>query len=155
MNCADEVVVLHEFPSSDIERLWRDSLLRMGCPAHYDSPDFFLEPSWAGKRPFAILALHEGEVVGVLTGLNEGHCVISGLQSRPQLCMNTTADATTAGSSLARGLLAEASSAELLTVYSWFPLNAFESYGFKCRRCEGCVVLDLTKSPETLFRQLN
>jgi hypothetical protein len=150
-------VILHDFPAPDMEKLWRDCLCRTGCPAHYDSPEFFLEPYWAGKRPFAILALHRGVIVGVLTGLNEGYQIVSGLQQRPQICVDTTADAIAAMSSLARGLLAEAGSAELVTVYSWsrMPMNEFESYGFRRRPFEGSVVLDLSKGPETLFKQLN
>jgi len=35
------------------------------------------------------------------------------------------------------------------------PLDGFVLYGFRRRQLEGCVVLDLTKGPETLFKELN
>jgi hypothetical protein len=155
-NDESSFLVLHNFPTSDLERKWRDCLARIEFPAHYNSPEFFLEPSWKGKLPFAILALHQGAVVGVLTGLNEEYQVTSGLQSRPQICVDTP-DPMAAMSSLTRGLLAEAGSAKLITVYSWsrVPMHAFESYGFRRRPFVGNVVLDLTKGPETLFKQMD
>ncbi len=157
MNGENGCVILHDFPPPDMEKLWRDCLSRVEAPAHYNCPEFFLEPLWTGKRPFAMLALDRGSVVGVLTGLHEGTQVISGLQSRPQICVDKTANTETALGNLARGLLAEADKAKLVTVYSWsrMPLDAFESYGFRPRTFEGDIVLDLTKGPDTLFKQMN
>ncbi len=150
-------VVLNDFPPPDIEKAWRDCLCRVECPPSYCCPEFFLEPSWFGKRPFAILAVDRDSVVGVLTGLHEGNQVLSGQQSRPQICVDATADFHAAMDSLARGLLAEASSAKLVTVHSWnwLPLQPFELLGFRQRQMEGNVVLDLTRGPEALFKQLN
>jgi len=149
--------ILHDFPPCDIEKAWRDCLSRVESPAHYNSPEFFLEPYWAGKRPFAVLAWDGGKVIGILTGLHEGDCVISGLQSRPQICIDRTADPTEAMGGLARGLLTESRSARLVSVYSWscMPLDSFESYGFRRRELEGNVVLDLTRNSEVLFKELN
>src|SRR5580704_2841952 len=112
-------VILHDFPSREIERAWRDCLRRVEFPAHYHSPEFFREPYWTGKRPFAILAVDGDSVTGVLTGLHEGDQVISGRRSCSQVCADATADTRIALDSLARGLLAEAGSAQLITVYSW------------------------------------
>lgn len=150
-------VILHDFPPSELEGAWRAFLSRVEVPAHYNCPEFFREPAWTGKCPFAVLALHRGSVVGVLTGLHEGNCCISGLQSRPQICVDKTADITEVLDNLARGFLTEAGSSRLITVYSWgsMPLNAFEAHGFRCRELEGNIVLDLTKGPETLFKQLH
>ncbi|HVB56505.1 MAG TPA: GNAT family N-acetyltransferase [Candidatus Acidoferrales bacterium] len=150
-------VILHEFPSPDLEKAWRDLLSRVEVPAHYDSPEFFVEPKWIGKQHFAILALNRDSVMGVMTGRHMGNEAMSGLQSRPQLCVDMKVDTTATLASLARGLLTEAGSAKLVTVYNWssMPLDAFESYGFRRRDLEGDVVLDLTKGPEVLFRELH
>jgi lipid II:glycine glycyltransferase (peptidoglycan interpeptide bridge formation enzyme) len=45
----------------------------------------------------------------------------------------------------------------MITVYSWswLALDPFESFGFHRRQLEGNVLLDLTKGPEILFRELN
>ncbi len=156
-NARTSFVILHDFPSSEIERAWRDCLRRVECPAHYDSPEFFREPYLTGKDRFAILAVDGGFVTGVLTGLHKGNQVISGLQSRPQICVDATADTRVAVDSLARGLLAEAGSAKLITVYTWssLQLHAFESYCFRRRELEGDVVLDLAEGPDALFKQLH
>jgi len=151
-------VILHDFPPSEIERAWRDCLRRVECPAHYDSPEYFREPSsLIGKNPFAILAVDRGAVTGVLTGLHKGNGVLSGLRSRPQICIDATTDSGVVVDSLARGLLTEAGSAELITVYTWssLPLHAFESYRFRRKELEGDVVLDLAEGADSLFKQLH
>lgn len=156
-NAGTSFVILHDFPSREIERAWRDCLRRVEFPAHYHSPEFFREPYWTGKRPFAILAMDGGSVTGVLTGLHEGEQVVSGRRSCSQICADTTADTRIALDRLARGLLAEAGSAQLITVYSWnwLDLDPFKTFGFRPRQLAGNVVLDLTKGSEALFKQFH
>src|SRR5439155_22279369 len=95
-NDRSRFTILHSFPSPDIEKAWRDCLSRVEFPAHYDTPEYFAEPYWTGRRPFAILAMDQGSVVGVLTGLHEQNEVMCGLQSRPQICIDPTADSSVA-----------------------------------------------------------
>lgn len=156
-NAGTNFVIVHDFPSPGIERAWRDCLRRVECPAHYDSPEFFREPYLMGKSPFAILAVDRGFVSGVLTGLHNGNQVVSGLQSRPQICVDSTTDTGLAVDRLAQGLLAEAGSAKLITIYTWstLQLHAFETSYFRRKELEGDVVLDLTEGPEALFKQLH
>src|ERR1700687_3505451 len=85
-------LILHDFPRPEIEVLWRDFLGRVEFPAHYDTPEFFLEPYWIGQRIFAVLAFTDSKIVGVLTGLHDGDEVLSGLQSRPQICLDPRAE---------------------------------------------------------------
>jgi hypothetical protein len=136
---------------------WRDFLSRVEVPAHYDCPEFFRDHHWVGKRHFAVLALNRGSVVGVLTGQHKRNEVLSGLQSRPQICVDMAGDTNATLRSLAQGLLAEAGSTKLVTAYSWnsLPLDAFESFGFRRRELEGNVVLDLSKGPDALFKQFH
>jgi len=143
--------ILHEYPSESLERAWRASLPLLERPAHYSSPEFFLEPSWAGKKPFAILALSNGAVVGVLPAMHEGTKV----SSRRYVSLARNADATAASDALARGLLVEARTAKLVTVDSWVPLECFHGYGFQRRSQQGIIVLDLNQGAKTLFKQLN
>jgi hypothetical protein len=156
----DEVadfLVLHQFPEHDLARRWRDFLAGAECPAHYDAPEFFLEPFWLNMRPFAVLALREGSIHGVLTGHHNGDEVVSGLASRPQICVRDGASSAGALDSLARGLLREAGSSHRITVYSWSPapLEAFAKYGFRTHATQGSIVLDLSQGPEELFRQFS
>jgi Acetyltransferase (GNAT) domain len=147
--------IVHEFPAPSMELLWRDCLDRVDTPAHFNAPEYFRFPAPADERRFAVLATKDSRVTGVLTGTHEGDHAICGLMSRPQICMDETADAAATGETLARGLLAEASAAKLLTVYSWSPLEGFARYGFRERALEGVVVLDLTQGPDALFKQLD
>jgi hypothetical protein len=149
--------IFHDFPPPDIERAWRAFLSRVACPAHYVCPEFFVERHWVGTRHFAVLALNRGAVVGVLTGQHRRNEVLSGLRSRPQICVDPHDDANAILRSLAQGLLAEAGVKKLVTAFSWnsLPLDEFESYGFRRRKLEGNVVLDLSKGPHALFNELH
>jgi len=145
--------ILYEFPQPDIEQAWREFLTRVELPSHYDAPEYFLDPLRRGDRPFAVLALQDDKVRGVLTGFHLEKEVFCGLTSRPQICVdgvNTTATLDT----LAQGLLTEAESAELVHVHtwSWLELPAFSARGFRRRKLLGSVVLDLTRGADALFR---
>lgn len=147
--------ILHGFPPPDLESVWRDGLTRVELPSHYVAPEYFLEPFWAGKRLFAVLALANDQVRGVLTGVHNGRHVISGLQARPQICADATHDAATTLETLLQGLLTEAASAELISVYTWpsLAIPTFSAHGFRSRELRGNVVLDLTRGAEALFRE--
>ena len=147
--------ILHQFPTPDLEFLWRDCLTQVECPSHYNAPEYFLVPLWIGKRPFAVLALDQGKVTGVLTGLHLRHQVTCGVASRPQICVDPTRDVHSTLDALVRGLLLESGTAEIVTVFTWksLELPVFEMRGFMRRELEGSVVLDLTQGAETLFQQ--
>jgi hypothetical protein len=150
-------VILHSFPPPDLETAWRGLLSRLAVPAHYDCPEFFQEHHWAGERHFAVLAVDQGSVVGVLTGQHRGNETLSGLQSRPQVCIDPAADSNAVLSSLARGLLSEAGPDQLVTAYTWgsMPLDAFQTHGFRRREFEGDIVLDLKNGAESLFKEFH
>jgi hypothetical protein len=149
--------IVREFPSPSLELAWRDCLDRVAVPAHYNAPEYFLEPKLGDEQRFAVLATKESKVTGVLTGVHDGENVNCGQISRPQICLSedeTVAPASTLDA-LARGLLAEAGAAKLISVHSWLPLERFIQYGFRERKLEGAVVLDLRQGAEALFKQLD
>jgi len=147
-------VIVREFPAHDLDYAWRDCLARAASPSHYNSPEYFLVPHFAGKRPFAILAKDGSKVVGVLTGLHEGTQLQCGLMSRPQICIDPAADVHATTDALTRGLLAEGKRAELVSVFAWKNESLpFERFGFRYKEFEGNVVLDLTQGAEALFKQ--
>jgi hypothetical protein len=147
--------IVRESPNPSLELAWRDCLDRVNAPAHYNAPEYFADPAVASARPFAVLATKENRITGVLTGAHEGDHACSGLMSRPQICIDRTADASATVQALARGFLAEAGNAKLLTIYSWFPLEKFTHHGFRERMHEGVVVLDLAQGPDSLFKQFD
>ena len=148
--------ILDGFPGPELERAWREFLTRVEIPSHYDSPEYFLDPLRRGTRPFAVLALDGNQVRGVLTGFHLEKEVLSGLTSRPQICVDGTDNAATLDM-LAKGLLAEAARADLVHVYTWASLELapFSACGFRRRQLQGSVVLDLTRGAEALFRDFS
>jgi hypothetical protein len=147
--------ILHEFPTGQVETDWRDLLNRLELPSHYNAPEFFLEPHWAGRKPFSVLAVEGVRVAGVLTGIHDGEQVISGLATRPQVAVDPRMDAATALEALVEGLIEEAGRKKLLTVYTWpsLELPAFAGVGFRRRQLLGSVMLDLTLGADALFQQ--
>lgn len=153
MSIGCDFLVLHEFPEAGIETAWRAFLTRVPLPSHYCAPEFFKEPFWNGKNPFAVLAMDHGHVVGVATAVHENGEINCGLPSRPQVCIEVTRDRESREVALTRGLLSEANSSELLSVYSWDPLETFSNHGFRARQTDGVVMLDLAKGPDALFSE--
>jgi hypothetical protein len=149
--------IVHGFPAADLEGAWRDCLTRVEFPSHYNTPEYFLEPYFTTRRPFAILAL-EGEVVtGVLTGLHEGDTTICGLPSRPQICIDPAKNGEATQRALMEGLVSQAGRSKLITVFTWpsLELPVFAERGFRRRRLPGNVVLDLSQGADTVFKQFS
>jgi GNAT acetyltransferase-like protein len=149
--------ILHEFPAPDIEQAWREFLTRVDFPSHYNTPEYFYEPYWPEKKRFAVLACEGNLVRGIVTGMHDQGKVMCGLPSRPQICVDSSADGDAALNSLAKGLLSEASKAELVAVFAWpsLELPAFKQLGFRSRQLPGNVVLDLTRGPDELFKEFS
>jgi Acetyltransferase (GNAT) domain len=149
--------ILHTFPPPSLEPAWRGLMERLELPSHYTAPEYFLEPFWSGKQPFAVLAFEGDEAVAVLTGIHKGDEVICGLPTRPQVAVDPKADLNTALDALLQGLFHEARSAKLLTAYTWLSLEPrqFAAHGFRRRELQGCVVLDLSRGPEALFAEFS
>src|ERR1700743_3584271 len=148
-------VVLHDFPAPELERAWRDFLGRIELPSHYCAPEYFREPFWSGKKPFAVVAMKRGDVVGVATGIREGIEIRSGLPERPQISLASGADFSPALDALIEGLLSEAGSAQLVSIYSWDLLQPLVERGFRARPQAGDITLNLGLGAEALFKQFH
>jgi hypothetical protein len=148
-------LILHEFPSPGVEKIWREFLNRIDSPAHHDSPEYFLVPHWIEKMPFVVLALDHQRVIGVLSGIHSSGNVECGLPARPQVRIDEGADALLATRLLAEGLLQEAHRDKLITIYAWnwVSMDGFERQKFLRRELEGNVVLDLRLGSEALYKQ--
>ena len=147
--------IFRETPSPDAEKAWRDYLARIEFPSHYEAPEYFVEPLWAGKQRFAVLAFEGDRVRGVVTGIHAEKNVMCGLPARPQMSVDPAGDAGAILEALLQGVLAETESAELVSVYTWesLKLPPFAARGFQCQELQGNVVLDLTVGPEAVFQQ--
>src|SRR5215469_12382277 len=75
--------IVNGFPPPDIEAEWRDFLGRIDCAGGCVTPEFFLGSYGPRTRPFAVLALRDSKVIGVVTGFHIKDQMICGLASRP------------------------------------------------------------------------
>jgi GNAT acetyltransferase-like protein len=146
-------VISHGCLSQELEQLWRQHLERVDDPSHYNAPEFFCEPYWEGLQPFAVLALEEGRVVAVVTGIHVEDQIICGASSRPQICIEKTADELAATHALVEGLMCEAGSCRLITLFAWSAtqLQGLQQEGYRRSELEGNVVLDLRRGADALF----
>jgi hypothetical protein len=150
-----EAVALHEFPAPGLELAWREMLTRVALPSHYTSPEWFREPYFEGKRPFAILVLQSGRAVAVVTGFHEGEEVRCGLPTRPQVQIVEEEMSSESWTVLREALEKEAGKAALVSVYSWewMPLAGLEKFGYRRKVVQEIPMLDLTLGAETLLKQ--
>jgi len=150
-----EFCILHSLPAGSIEARWRACLANSDFPTHYAAPEFFLEPMLRQRRAFAILSMIGEEVTGVLTGINGGDHVQSGLSVRPQIAFSRSADRGLAMASLAAGLVSEAKGAKLVDLFVWSDMESVVPPRFRRRQYEGVVMLDLSRGPDALFRRFS
>lgn len=150
-------LLLRQCPTPEIRELWEDFLCRVKFPDLYTTPHLFSEPYWKDKKTFAILAMHDGQVTGVLTGLDEGDQVTCGIPSRPQLQIDPDSETQKAAQILAKALVSEFPNARVTTAYSWSGALApeFEAQHFRVRQLGGVVVLDLHCGAEALFQSFH
>ena len=147
--------ILHRLPGGAIESSWRDCLAQSDFPTHYTAPEYFLEPGFCNKGPFAILSLSGREVTAVLTGTNDGAYVQSGLSVRPQIVFSRRADRVRAMTNVVDGLLLEAASAKLVDLFVWSDIATLVDPRFRKKQYEGVAMLDLSRGPDTLFRKFS
>jgi hypothetical protein len=148
-------MVLHEFPDPELEQSWRELLTRVDLPSHYTSPEYFREPYFEGRRPFAILVLQSWRAIAVVTGFHDGGTVQCGLPTRPQVQIVAKEMGAAAWAALREALQQEAGKSDLVSVYSWewMPLTGLEQLGYRRKELVGIPVLDLTLGAETLLKQ--
>lgn len=144
--------ILHSYPDELCEERWRKFLARADFAAHYVAPEYLREPFFRNKQPFVVLAWQDDRVVAALSGMHEEQQLVCGQISRPQICFDKAVDRETASDTLADGLLHEAGPDNLITFYSWVPLDTLSKHGYRCQQEEGVVMLDLTQGPDELFK---
>jgi hypothetical protein len=147
--------ISHSLPGDVIKGKWRAFLANSDYPSHYTAPEFFLEPAFRDKNPFAVLSMVGGEVTAVLTGINAGGHIQSGLLVRPQIALSRRADPVRGTANLLAGLLAEADSARLVDLFTWSEPNKGIDVRFRHKSHEGVAMLDLARGPDVLFRKFS
>ena len=143
-------------PDQPTNDAWKNFLTRADFPCHYVTPAFFTEPQFRTRHPFAVLIRDGSSVVAVATGLMDGRTAQCGLQSRPQLSFDPTADRAEIARTLSQALVHVHEHAACVHIVSWSPLpllqaNAFREHVFSGDA--GIVLLDLKRGPDALFRE--
>jgi Acetyltransferase (GNAT) domain len=147
--------IIRDYPPPALEHRWRDCLRNADFVTHYTTPEYFREPFFGDKKPFAVLSLIDEDVVAACTGIHDGPSVKCGLSVRPQVIVSRSADTEVAAAGLVAGLRAEGRSYELIDVFTWSRLPSMTRHGFRERQEEGSVVLDLSLGPDALFRKFS
>ena len=66
-----KAITLHAYPEPAIEASWRKYVLQEQYPTQYLAPEFFHEPFFEAKAPFAILVMRNDAVAAVVTGMHK------------------------------------------------------------------------------------
>jgi len=152
------LAILDAHPEPALEEAWRKCLANGDMATHLAAPAFFREPQSSGVRPFAILALDaqatELRVIGSLTGVVDRQSVISGKIGTPQICLDKSTGPELAAKAFVEGLRIVGKSADLITLYSWFPIPAFREDRFTETETTGTAALDISLGPEKVFSKI-
>jgi hypothetical protein len=146
-------VTLHAYPATALERAWRKYTLREQYPTQYLAPEFFLEPFFADKKPFAILVTKHDEVVAVLTGLHEEKFVRCGNSGSPQ--MSVSPECEPEGLACLIEALRIESGKKGATITSFYDVAELKSFGFFYRTSGATMILDLQQGPDALYKQFS
>jgi hypothetical protein len=150
--------ILTEYPEQPTLSAWEEFLGDASYPTHYTTPNFFTDPYIRGTR-FAVLALEDEKIMAVLTGVDNGTSIVSGLPVRPQAIFRKGCDRLAAVSSILQGLIEKGGSVlELVDFHTWEPVEGIESLDFSSGLCTGedsIIMLDLALGAEELFKQFS
>src|SRR5215471_17853859 len=102
-------VILTSFPDDSIAAAWNDCLDNSEFAGFFTAPDYFRVQYHAHKRPFAVLAVADGVVHGIATGLLGNHDITCGQSGGPQVCIRRGSHNDEVGKVLAAGLRSHAS----------------------------------------------
>jgi hypothetical protein len=147
--------IVRDSPPAGLDQAWRKCLEDVDSATHYTTPEYFHEPFFRGKQPFAVLSLIGQDVVAVCTGIHDGRWLRCGLSERPQVAIARGADLNAVAAGLAAGLREESRSSKLVDVFSWSQLDRMTHWGFNERQEQGAIVLDLSLGADALFRSFS
>ena len=154
-------IIVTSPPAGPVLDSWNASLDQSDFASHYTSPAFLIEPYFAGKNPFAVLAVDaSGVVLGVATGLRSATQITCGASGSPHVCIRRGVDQAAVSAALLDGVESHARNggSELTEIYAWEPLAAAKARGFRVSQCRaplGTIVLDLTHGAEGLFKEFS
>jgi hypothetical protein len=151
--------ILTQYPDETTLAAWQEFLTDAAFPTHYVTPGFFTDPFIRGGEKFAVLALDDEKIVAVLTGVDTGKTIVSGLAVRPQTAFRKDADREAATKALLEGMLEKGGKdLEVLNFHSWESIEKSKDVGLSSEMCAGgdaVVMLDLSKGSDVLFKDFS
>ena len=151
--------IFTEHPDTDWNRKWNEFLAEASFPTHYTTPNFFVDPFVRGGERFAVAALDSDKITGILTGVDAGKSIISGLFVRPQVCFGKSANEFETAEALFEGLKEKGGGdLQVIEFFTWHPVSEIEQIGFHAREYggeQGTILLDLTKGADELFKDFS
>jgi hypothetical protein len=152
-------LILTSFPDESTAAAWNDCLDNSEFAGFYTTPEYFRVQYHQHKRPFAVLAVSDGAVHGIATGLLGDAEIVCGNSGGPQVCMRRGSQDHNeeVGKTLAAGLREHCSkSTKFISAFAWSETAGFHSVGFRVKRFQtplGTIMLDLSKGTDQLFRE--
>lgn len=152
--------ILTEYPDNDLAEKWEEFLTDAAYPSHYTTPNFFIDPFIRGGERFSLLTFDNAQqITAVLTGIDCGKKILSGLSTRPQLTLKKGVDRNETATALMKGLLEKGGDdLELINIYSWEEIKEIEDTGFRLQKSDdenSIIMLDLSKNPDEIFNEFS
>ncbi len=152
--------ILDHYPDRNMENRWNAFLAQAFMPTHYTTPDFFVDRFVGAGDRFAILVTDDDKhIAAVLTGINKGKTIESGLAVRPQTVFRKGVDVAQTAKALAAALKNKAGkSTELITFYSWSKIDEIEKMDFNCKTSGNddlIIMLDLSSGADNIFKDFS
>lgn len=149
-------VILTSIPDDSTAAAWNDCLDNSEFAGWYTAPDYFRVQYFQHERPFAVLAVSDDVVHGIVTGLLRDQEMRCGHSGGPQVCIRRGSQHEEVGKALAAGLRNHAiKSTRFISVFAWNETAGFQSLGFRVKSFQtplGTILLDLSKGTDQLFR---
>jgi hypothetical protein len=150
-------VILTSIPDDSTIAAWNDCLDNSEFAGPYTAPEFFGVQYFKDQGRFAVLAISDSVVHGVVTGLLADRDMDCGHSGSPQICIRRGSNAEAVGKALAAGLKSHTlPSTKFISAFAWNEVAGFQSAGFRVKRYQaplGTIVLDLSRGTDTLFRE--
>lgn len=151
--------ILTEYPDKNFIEKWNEFLTNADFSTHYVTPNFFLDPYIRGEK-FAVFTFDENyRITAVLTGIEKGNALISGMAVRPQTAFRKDANLAETVNHLYTALLEKGGdNLELVEFFTWQNITDFEKLGFQNRVSESqnlIILLDLSKGADAIFKEFS
>jgi hypothetical protein len=149
-------LTLSSIPDESTAAAWNDCLNNSDFAGLYTAPEYLGVEYFQGGA-FAVLAVSDSLVHGVVTGFRSDREITCGVRASPRICIRRGANAEMVGRVLAAGLKNHClRSTKFIAAFAWHDVAGLQSAGFRPRTYEsplGTILLDPSKGADALLRE--